>query len=257
MKRIYRYPSGHAKRLKKAQKEEQEKMEKGSIKKFCFTIENERQESLHSASIQNVRSETNVGEYEVAVPSERCEQVEKTSSSEVISLYSSSSNSESEPNNLSVQQKNSFEITEDPALWSNISDQLREYFVTHQPNLNLEMLPLIENTIGNTKRFLTEKHFYRTMKNGEKLKREWLILSPSNYSVYCYVCKLFSTCNSALATTGFCDWKHASERLSEHENSISHSVESCTDVIAFFSLLYQLYNFFSASTHRWNILKEE
>ena len=116
----------------------------------------------------------------------------------------------------------------DPATWNNISDQFRQHVVDHPPNQNMNMIHLTEKKTANIKRSLTEFHFYRITKNGDKLKREWLVLSPSNCLLYCYLCKLFTTSNSALATTGFNDWKHASERLKEHENSDSHRKAVCT-----------------------------
>ncbi|XP_042237682.1 uncharacterized protein LOC121876549 [Homarus americanus] len=58
--------------------------------------------------------------------------------------------------------------------------------------------------------------------NGECINRPWLCFSPNTNKVYCFVCKLVSTKDVALSTTGFCDWKHATESLFEHETSKPH-----------------------------------
>jgi hypothetical protein len=58
-------------------------------------------------------------------------------------------------------------------------------------------------------RHLTRAMFKRQLSNGKVADREWLIYSPSQGKVYCFVCKLFSHIDSAFNTSGFNDWKHA------------------------------------------------
>ncbi|KAG8196024.1 hypothetical protein JTE90_028994 [Oedothorax gibbosus] len=58
--------------------------------------------------------------------------------------------------------------------------------------------------------------------------KDWLTLSASTHRVFCWVCKLFSNSTmSSLSTTGFYDWKHATERLHDHENSFLHREAVC------------------------------
>ena len=73
-------------------------------------------------------------------------------------------------------------------------------------------------------RICTAQMFYRQNKNGEIVNRSWLCFSPSEGTVYCYVCKLMSamTSSSQLTHGGYSDWHHASPRLREHEQSRSH-----------------------------------
>ena len=102
----------------------------------------------------------------------------------------------------------------------------------------------------------TPTMFERHNKNGEIVNRSWLCFSPTTARVYCYVCKLQFTHG------GFCDWKHASNRLSDHERSKSHrrsaknnlaawiprvghslnlvvkaAAECCTAAVSFFDIL--------------------
>ena len=44
----------------------------------------------------------------------------------------------------------------------------------------------------------------------------------SKGKIYCYACKLVATQKIQLSGDGFNGWKHASERISEHENSKNH-----------------------------------
>jgi hypothetical protein len=43
----------------------------------------------------------------------------------------------------------------------------------------------------NPPRKFTSYHFYRTMSNGERVDREWLVYSNKKDCVYCFCCKLF------------------------------------------------------------------
>jgi len=48
----------------------------------------------------------------------------------------------------------------------------------------------------------------KSLKNGENMKRTWLIYSVKNYVVYCYCCKIFSCKNYALTKFGCNDLKN-------------------------------------------------
>ena len=64
--------------------------------------------------------------------------------------------------------------------------------------------------------------FDRKMKNQDLVKRTWLCFSPITGKVYCFYCRLFSSLQSQFTCEGYCDWKNASQRLQEHENSKRH-----------------------------------
>ena len=64
--------------------------------------------------------------------------------------------------------------------------------------------------------------FERRNRNGESVRRTWLCFSPSNGKVYCFACKLIGAAPNQLTHDGYCDWKHASQRLIEHEQSKDH-----------------------------------
>lgn len=75
-------------------------------------------------------------------------------------------------------------------------------------------------------RICTSSLFRRQNHNGELVNRNWLCFSPINGCVYCFTCRLM--CSDALQSqslligTGFCNWKHALERLRSHEQSKEH-----------------------------------
>jgi hypothetical protein len=121
----------------------------------------------------------------------------------------------------------------DPGLWNSINDDLCSYWIRNGPGScqNKECDFTVTQHIYGTgdklqKRFLTKSCFYRELRNGESVSREWLLYSPSEKSVYCFVCRLFASTTtarqSALCSVGFNDWKHAAQRLGEHENGECH-----------------------------------
>ena len=43
--------------------------------------------------------------------------------------------------------------------------------------------------------FLSKEWFYKTLKNGDKVLRSWLLYSNSHSGLYCFCCKLFQSRN--------------------------------------------------------------
>jgi len=70
-------------------------------------------------------------------------------------------------------------------------------------------------------RYFNLSYLQVTLKNGEKLKRDFLMYSESKGVIFCCPCLLFGN-KSAFATTGFSNWQKAEERILEHTNSSNH-----------------------------------
>lgn len=68
----------------------------------------------------------------------------------------------------------------------------------------------------------TSSMFERQNRNGEVVKRSWLCFSPAHGKLYCSVCRLVGLARTQLTHGGFCDWRHASVRLTKHETSKDH-----------------------------------
>ena len=64
--------------------------------------------------------------------------------------------------------------------------------------------------------------FTRRNRHGEDVIRSWLCFSPANGRVYSFFCKLMGVARSQFTHDGFCDWKHAHDRLDAHEQSKDH-----------------------------------
>ena len=112
----------------------------------------------------------------------------------------------------------------DPGCWPNLSDQLRILIVEKKPfhvdrNYNF--------SLNDERRSFEGKWFYKIIKNGEKIRRQWLIYSVSKDAIYCFPCLLFSNKNKIRTSSfwdgGFSDLKHLTPRVCEHENSDSYS----------------------------------
>lgn len=57
---------------------------------------------------------------------------------------------------------------------------------------------------------------------GKLLNVLGFVFSPANGIVYRFFCKLMGVARSQFTHDGFCDWKHASDRLGVHEQSKDH-----------------------------------
>lgn len=71
-------------------------------------------------------------------------------------------------------------------------------------------------------RQFTEFHLKRILANGTKIEREWIVYSPSRQSIFCFVCRLFSSQTKSFESDGFNDWKNSSREMQRHERSQSH-----------------------------------
>lgn len=120
---------------------------------------------------------------------------------------------------------------QDIGLWpSTITDQFKEYFTESSPNQNMDRISNSGRLYGKVLRKMTCDNFYFYKKNENKIKREWLIYSPSKKSVFCYICILYNTSHTdiQLCKNGLNDWQNISNRLLLHEKSFGHRQAVCT-----------------------------
>ena len=77
--------------------------------------------------------------------------------------------------------------------------------------------------------FLSKKWFYKTLKNGDKVLRSWLLYSNSHSGLYCFCCKLFQSRNnnSQFVSKPFVNFWHLNSCIFNHENSKIH--KQCFD----------------------------
>lgn len=69
-------------------------------------------------------------------------------------------------------------------------------------------------------------HLQRELTNGTKVKRDWVVYSPSKEAIFCFACRLFGDHSindtDSFASAGFNDWKHSSRAIKFHEHSKVH-----------------------------------
>lgn len=75
---------------------------------------------------------------------------------------------------------------------------------------------------GNTERKCKEAMFKKIINNGDTIDRSSLCFSPTTGRTYCFYCKLFGAMKSQFTQDGYCDWKNAHRRFTEHEQSQCH-----------------------------------
>lgn len=209
----YKHASGHEKRQKKKDVEKAQKKQQNAMLKYILVPPSDQ----HSLEPTNASPISQNSEFIV------------TENTENLSPNSNRCN-ESQSNELELEF-NENRLPSYPADLSDwpvsISDDFQNYFVQNKPQQNIDCIQSSTTHITIcdkiTSRSLTPAIFIRKKANSETINREWLVYSPKNNRVYCYVCKLFSEKTIALIN-GLNDWKNIHARLSEHENSLDHIV---------------------------------
>ncbi|XP_050548095.1 zinc finger MYM-type protein 5-like [Daktulosphaira vitifoliae] len=114
------------------------------------------------------------------------------------------------------------ECFNDPGFWPLLTDNIRTHIIEQKPyHLDVNhYFPL--NADG---RHFDGKWFFKSLPNGENVRRQWLVYSISKDALFCFPCLLFKNKNkrkSPFFDNGFSDWQHLNPRISEHELSDFH-----------------------------------
>jgi hypothetical protein len=121
------------------------------------------------------------------------------------------------------------EFQKDVGLWENITNAVQEHWCSRDPvecqHFDCDFSASRRQYDDGTARYFTRSMMFRKHVNGEQIKREWLMYSPTSGNVYCFPCVLFRDAGKGIQTQfcdGFSDWKNASQRIQMHENSEMH-----------------------------------
>jgi len=110
---------------------------------------------------------------------------------------------------------------EDPGLWPDIisHDFLTQIIDHGVPNQIMNFnFPLDSNN-----RCFSTALYTRTMANGEKLSRNWLIYSKSKNAVFCFSCSLYKRNeNKFSSSSGYSDWSNIHRVVKDHEQTKKH-----------------------------------
>lgn len=117
---------------------------------------------------------------------------------------------------------NIISVSDDPGTWpENITSSMAKMLVERGPI----QVKNLKYPISESGRKFSENYYYKSLKNGEKIKRDWLVYSISHDAVFCFCCKIFGTSfiGNLNNQIGFSDWHHLSEILGRHEQSVRHN----------------------------------
>lgn len=119
--------------------------------------------------------------------------------------------------------------SDDPGCWGEITDEARSYWIHKGPvscQNRTASFAASERQYKHQKRSFSKSLFTKSLGNGEAVPREWLLYSPSKGAAFCFVCLLFQEKQEQRthfsSVCGYKDWKHANERVIEHESSEVH-----------------------------------
>lgn len=113
-------------------------------------------------------------------------------------------------------------VSSDPAKWI-CNEETRDYIATHGISFQNSGADFSKSKrmYADGPRYCSKNIFERKLRNGETVKRQYLVYSESEDCVFCVPCRLFGG-TTVFGQTGFSDWRHATERLNEHESSQAH-----------------------------------
>lgn len=205
-----KYLSGSQKRKKRKKVDELIDLQKGSIDKFFKTDASSSRNSEEWALVCVQEQPNNFldGNNDINTDDNNLSGHENLASSPA-----------TETMNVDEQPKFRIDIY-DPRNWDGLDNKARDILVEKGPirEENLEF------PLDKFSRHFSYAYYSKKLSNGEVHDRKWLVYSKHVNKVYCFCCKLFRSINnkSSLASDGMRDWKHLSERLKEHENSVEH-----------------------------------
>ena len=123
--------------------------------------------------------------------------------------------------NEKSSESNTFDIY-DPRIWDSLDTNSKDLLIKNGPKRDIN----IKFPLDQYNRHFSLTHYDRTLPNGEQHDQKWLVYSKELDKLFCFCCKLFksndNSSRSQLASDGFGDWKHLSERLKAHETSNDH-----------------------------------
>ena len=121
------------------------------------------------------------------------------------------------------------EFQNDVELWENITNAVQEHWSTRDPvecqHFDCDFSASPRQYDNGTARYFTRFIMFCRHANGEQIKKERLMYSPTSDNVYCFPCVLFrDACkgNQIQFCDEFSDWKNAAQRIQIHENSEMH-----------------------------------
>jgi len=118
------------------------------------------------------------------------------------------------------EQEDSLLTIFDPRTWGSLDNRRMDILIEKGPVREMDL----QFPNDPTSRHFSYAYYSRKLTNGEIVDRKWLVYSKHVDKVYCFCCKFFKSNQnkSNFVSDGVRDWRHMSEELRQHENTVEH-----------------------------------
>jgi hypothetical protein len=222
--KIRKFESGAEKRRKKKKEAELIESQTGALDKF---IVKETQIPIDDSSIPIDDNAIPIDDNVDAIPIDviHVDNVDAIPIDDNVGMDIDVENlNDNEDDNQNVDDVNDIHISVDifdPRNWDSLESRMIELVATKGPKRDLK---IVTGPRDKFSRRFTANLYTRTLSNGEKCDRDWLVYSKELDRLFCFCCKVFKRGigRGQLANQGFSDWSHVFVRLKEHEASLEH-----------------------------------
>jgi len=180
-----KHESRPEKRKKKEEKEEALKKMKGFILKYINNDDKPNNDTTvtTNVSIPELLPNKTAKQSEIDVINEKPEQIYQSKDKQL--QFDDPDPELASSEDFKMRQSNECRVS-DPAEWEVNADPIG-YYAENIPSQNLETdFLLMGRQFGDKIRYAHKEYFLRKLTNGEVVKRDWLIYSPSTGKVFCY-----------------------------------------------------------------------
>lgn len=192
-------------------------------KDACSSLDASRKDGKFERSCDHQRGEQEIGEALISPSEHQQTQVASNQQNVHQEVFCVCTGEEDHSGISDVATNHIINIDQDPATWTQLTSSSRDCIIIKGPPKNPRNFPR-----DKSNRAFPKSVFSKSLPNGEKCARDWLVWSKKSQSLLCFPCCLFQSEadeHSLLSDSskGMCDnWRKLYDKVSQHESSFVH-----------------------------------